>query len=63
MLFAILGFCLQYANAAVVRGLTRAPEVEALADNSHVKRAEKIFFDESNDAHATREELGDELSI
>lgn len=63
MLFAILGFCSQYVNAAVVRGLTHVPEVEALADISHAKRAETPFFNENNDAHATREELGDGLSI
>lgn len=63
ILFAILGFCSQYVNAAVVRGLIPAPEVEALAKSSRAKRAETLIFNENNDAHATRNEIGVGLSI
>ena len=38
ILLAILGFCSQYANAAVVRNLTPVPEVEALGDRSEERR-------------------------
>lgn len=64
ILFAILGLCSQYANAAVaVRGLIPVPEFEALAKSSPVDRAETLNFNKNNDAHATRKETGDGLSI
>lgn len=63
ILFAILGFCSQYVNAAVVRGLTSVSEVEALAYSSRVERAETLIFNENNGAHATRKEKGVGLSI
>ncbi|KFY29724.1 hypothetical protein V494_08513 [Pseudogymnoascus sp. VKM F-4513 (FW-928)] len=63
VLFAILGFYSQYANAAAVAlGLTPVPEVEALADISRVERAETPTFDENNDFHAVREVIEDGIS-
>ncbi|KFY06992.1 hypothetical protein V492_07549 [Pseudogymnoascus sp. VKM F-4246] len=63
ILFAILGFCSQIVNAAVARGLTPVPEVEAVADISRVERAEAFISYENNDAREARKETGDELSI
>lgn len=64
IIFAILGFCSQYVNAAVaVRGLIPVPEFEALAKSSPVDRVQTPSFNEINDAHATRKETEDGLSI
>ncbi|KFY30885.1 hypothetical protein V493_01584 [Pseudogymnoascus sp. VKM F-4281 (FW-2241)] len=63
ILFAILGFCSQYVNAVVVRGLSPVPKVEASADSSRVERAETLIFNKNNDAHATQTEVETGLSI
>jgi hypothetical protein len=60
---AILGFCLQYVNAAVARYITPVPRVKVLADPSPVKRVETLVFNENDNAHVTQGKKQDELSI
>ncbi|KFY42164.1 hypothetical protein V495_04646 [Pseudogymnoascus sp. VKM F-4514 (FW-929)] len=60
---AILGFCLQNVNAAVIREFSPVPEFEVLGETYHTERAETFVANENSVDHAALEEIQKGISI
>jgi hypothetical protein len=61
ILFAILGFCLQHANAAITRSLTYTAGVEVAGNSFPIEKSET--FDERDYLTPTEEHTGDKALL
>lgn len=60
---AIIGLCLQYVNAAVIREFSPSPEIWISEENYYTERAETFVADENNVDSAVLDEIEEGISI